>query len=419
MRATRHNGRAGSYGVFNPKHNDREFDLDNNPDINPAMTPYNIYWNCFQGFTTHKDKGKNWMNFHEVELNYYRLHFSDWLDDQNERHVKAGHKNRVKEMEQIVSNRQRCPEETIYQIGNMEETIDYEILAKIVSETIQEINNRYGQYVTTLTWGLHVDEKTPHIHERHVFHSPNEKGFDMPVQDKTLEMMGFELPDKTKPRDKFNNRKVSYDEACRKIFLECCRKNGLEIEAVPIYGGRKHLEKTEFINSQINLKNQALVIENGKLLFDNDKLTEKQSELERKIADEETLVKSITDIAYDKACEVLVAEVVNKASSEEQTQIKKLKNWISSDKCIAPKKSKQFALAQFDLLDSLIKKAKQNIVNRIKASLASPEKKEELANEINEKAKPSIIALLNQHKTRVNDNKPDKNHKHSISEVEL
>ena len=115
----------------------------------------------------------------------------------------------------------------------------------------------------------------------------------------------------------------------------------------------------------------------------------------------------------------MVDEIVEKSNIEEMTQIKKLRNWISSDKCKAQKKSKQFAIAQFDLLDSLIKKAKQNIVSRIKATLASPEKKEALVKEINDKAKPSIIALLNQHKTKVNDNKPDKKHKHSISEVEL
>ena len=29
MRATRHNGRSGKHGVYNPKHNDRKFDIAN------------------------------------------------------------------------------------------------------------------------------------------------------------------------------------------------------------------------------------------------------------------------------------------------------------------------------------------------------------------------------------------------------
>ena len=46
MRVSRHNGRSGSHGTYNPKHNDREFDVDKADDIRDKMTPYNIYWNC-------------------------------------------------------------------------------------------------------------------------------------------------------------------------------------------------------------------------------------------------------------------------------------------------------------------------------------------------------------------------------------
>ena len=33
MRATRHNGRSGKHGVYNPKHNDRKFDIANSDHI--------------------------------------------------------------------------------------------------------------------------------------------------------------------------------------------------------------------------------------------------------------------------------------------------------------------------------------------------------------------------------------------------
>ena len=33
MRATRHNGRSGKHGVYNPKHNDRKFDIANSEHI--------------------------------------------------------------------------------------------------------------------------------------------------------------------------------------------------------------------------------------------------------------------------------------------------------------------------------------------------------------------------------------------------
>ena len=33
MKLTKHNGRSGKNGAYNPKHNDREFDLDNSEHI--------------------------------------------------------------------------------------------------------------------------------------------------------------------------------------------------------------------------------------------------------------------------------------------------------------------------------------------------------------------------------------------------
>lgn len=79
MKGTRHSGRSGANGVYNPKHNDREFDLDNAEDINSEMTPNNIYWNFYQGFTFHRDRGDDWMPFKDVELKFYKDNFQNGL----------------------------------------------------------------------------------------------------------------------------------------------------------------------------------------------------------------------------------------------------------------------------------------------------------------------------------------------------
>ena len=44
MKLTRHNGRAGKNGAYNPKHNDRRFDVANSEHINEERTKQNIYW---------------------------------------------------------------------------------------------------------------------------------------------------------------------------------------------------------------------------------------------------------------------------------------------------------------------------------------------------------------------------------------
>ena len=47
MKATRHNGRAGKHGAYNPKHNDRKFDEENSEHIDAERTKFNVYWDCY------------------------------------------------------------------------------------------------------------------------------------------------------------------------------------------------------------------------------------------------------------------------------------------------------------------------------------------------------------------------------------
>ena len=43
MKATRHNGRSGKNGTYNPRHNDRRFDLENSEHIDAGRVRENIY----------------------------------------------------------------------------------------------------------------------------------------------------------------------------------------------------------------------------------------------------------------------------------------------------------------------------------------------------------------------------------------
>ena len=50
MKLTRHNGRSGKNGAYNPKHNDRQFHVEKSDHINPARTKFNIYFGCYTGY---------------------------------------------------------------------------------------------------------------------------------------------------------------------------------------------------------------------------------------------------------------------------------------------------------------------------------------------------------------------------------
>ena len=46
MKLTRHNGRSGKHGTYNPRHNDRRFDVENSEHIDAERARQNVYWDC-------------------------------------------------------------------------------------------------------------------------------------------------------------------------------------------------------------------------------------------------------------------------------------------------------------------------------------------------------------------------------------
>ena len=208
MKATRHNGRSGSHGAYDVKHNDRDFDSENADHIDEERSLKNVYWDCYQGYRLPGTDEERRFTFSEVEKSYYLEHYGDHVFAQNLRNEAARHKERNREIDDVLKNKKTCPEETLLQLGNIDGTVRPEVLAQISAEYFEKFEERFGSHVHILDWALHLDETTPHIHERHVFDARNEYGELCPMQDKALEELGFELPAPTKEKGRFNNRKM-------------------------------------------------------------------------------------------------------------------------------------------------------------------------------------------------------------------
>ncbi len=250
LKLTRHNGRAGTHGTYNPKHNDRSFNLSNSEHIDPERAKGNIYWDCFHGFRSAldpQDPDDLGATFSEVERQFYESRYSNFVESQNERNAKIRHTERNRSIPDLLSSRKTCPEETIYQLGTLDEHASAEDLLNIVTEFIEAFKTKFGEHVHVLDWALHLDESTPHIHERHVFDCENKYGEVAPQQEKALEALGFDLPDPDKPLSRRNNRKITFDAACRKMLFEIAKRHGLELEEEADYGNRRYLEKQDFI----------------------------------------------------------------------------------------------------------------------------------------------------------------------------
>lgn len=224
MRATIHNGRTSHLGAFTPKHNDRNFNINNAEHIDPERVKDNRYWNW---------TGNPETTFEAAEAAFYEKHISAHLEAQNARYRAQRHAERAKTMDEYRKSPQTCPEEVILQIGKLGDTIPADMMARIIQEQINWEQKTFPG-VKVLDVALHMDEQgAPHIHERRAWVYTDKDGNTAISQNKSLEQMGVELPNPDRPRGRFNNRKQTFSRMCREHLLQICREHGLEIEEIP------------------------------------------------------------------------------------------------------------------------------------------------------------------------------------------
>ena len=380
LKLTRHNGRAGTHGTYNPKHNDRSFNLANSEHIDQERAKGNIYWDCYHGIRSASDKDKQTAAFSDVEKMFYEIHYAHFVENQNARNAKIRHTERNRTIEDLLEGKKTCPEETIYQLGTLDEHASAEDLLNIVTEFIEEFKVKFGEHVHVLDWALHLDESTPHIHERHVFDCKNKYGEVAPQQEKALEALGFELPDPDKPLSRRNNRKIAFDAACRKMLFEIAKLYGLELEEEAEYGNRKYLEKQDFI----------LAKQKEQLAAQQDRL----DELTLKVSDMKTLLEDVSAAAYDKAVEVVTDVVRTETRKEDMRMIEDTKKWVLSPERKAPQATREYAAHRLDgVLDKFLK-TMQTTAARLQEKLLKPEARQKGKEQVKEKARDSVLQLL-------------------------
>ena len=282
--------------------------------------------------------------------------------------------------------------ERIYQLGTLDEHASAEDLLSVVTEFIEEFKAKYGDHVHVLDWALHLDESTPHIHERHVFDCENKYGEVAPQQEKALEVLGFNLPDPDKPLSRRNNRKITFDAACRKMLFEIAKRHGLELEEEAEYGNRKYLEKQDFILAK---QKKQLAAQQNKL----DKLT-------LKVNDMEALIDEVSAAAYDKAVEVVTDVVRTETRKEDMRMIEDTKKWVLSPERKAPQTTREYAAHRLDTVLDKFLKTMQTTTARLQEKLLKPEVRQKGKEQVKEKARDSVLQLLSRLQAEQAQNKP-------------
>ena len=155
---------------------------------------------------------------------------------------------------------------------------------------------------------------------------------------------------------------------------------GLPLEEEPEYGGRKYLEKQDYILAK---QKEQLALQEEKL-----------EELVMKLEDVETLIDEVSDIAYDKAVEVVTASVKTETHLEDIRLVEESKNWVLSPERKASKKEREYAAKRLDSVIAKIKNAMQSAVQKIQNKLMQPEVKRAGIEQIKTKARASVLSKL-------------------------
>ena len=227
-----------------------------------------------------------------------------------------------------------------------------------------------------MDWSLHLDEATPHIHERHVFDCENKYGEIAPQQEKTLELLGVPLPDLEKSKGKLNNRKITFDKICRTLLLDISKRHGLNLDVEPEFGGREYLEKQDYI-----------------LMKQQEKIEQKEKRLEKlevTIADTEAFAEKVADVAYEKAVEAVTAKVVEETHNEDFKVIEDFKRTLTSPE---NKSSPDVKRIGGKVLDGLMSRF-QGFTKKISEKLSALLRKPEVEEKAKEPVKESILEQL-------------------------
>ena len=424
QRVSRHNGRAGKHGVYNPKHNDRQFDVTHADNIDKSRTSLNLYWDWQNGLRDHEaNQSGQYPSFNQVERDFYEQRYGDYLAGQAARNIKAGHAGRNRTVDDLLADVRISPEETIYQIGKEGDCPSPDVLLEVMQEFMDTFQERFGKHVHILDWALHLDETSPHIHARQVFDIENRYGEIEPKQEKALEALGIPLPFPEKKVGKMINRKITFDGICRELLLNICEEHGLDVERDAIYGGKANRDKNDYIIEAQREKIAELERRNAELTADNEAqsriIAQKNAELEdklEKLSNADMALDAVADVAYREAVKVVAAEAIQETQKQDLLVLEKGKQKVMSPEIKMKQKDRELVVAWFEKAATTLKKKAQSIFEKIVEALRLPATREAAKAKIKEQARPSIYELLRTYKQKSQETRTQKPKQHSWEE---
>ena len=251
-----------------------------------------------------------------------------------------------------------------------------------------------------------------------------------------MEALGFELPKPDKPLGRYNNRKITFDAACRTMLFEIAKRHGLELDEVPEYGGRAYLEKQDYILKKQNeriaeqkkelqeqsiqyvglledcrnqrdeyaeLFNQA-IRQSEEISKNNEKIKSQENELEELFSqwvDVNDLFNDAVNGSYDQAVLAVSDVGLNKALQEAVNEIDQHLEWLMEPERIADFRTRKYAEEQILCLRKNIIGAIKSLLSRGTQFFYIPEVKKAAMEQIKEDSRPSVLQKLQQRQEEI------------------
>lgn len=169
-------------------------------------------------------------------------------------------------------------------------------------------------------------------------------------------------------------------------LFDVCRQYGLDIEEVPEYGGKKYLEKQEFI---IQAQKEKIARQEQMI-----------KEQEEKIMDNETLIDEVSEIAYDKAVEVVTEKVRAQTQEEDIRLLDQLCNNIVKNPNNSDK-AKTITKNVIKMAKDKLRNTAKTVIDKVQKNLQEPEVRKANTEQIKKKARTSVLEKLAANKKRV------------------
>lgn len=211
-------------GKREANHADRTFDVSKADNIKSIKDDKAFIRNGDRFVRVHLGKGQ----LAAWEKSYYEQRFGGYVDSQRNKYLKNRQKKRAENctVDKYYNNQTTGPTHMLYQVGKDGEYQDYDKFRDMVFDHVEHVEKTYQsedariKCLDVAFHGYDGAERSLHAHTAWSFEVKDKNGLWVQNTEECLKKLGVELPDKTKSKGRYNNRKMTFTAAMQERWYD-------------------------------------------------------------------------------------------------------------------------------------------------------------------------------------------------------